>query len=74
MAQDTAAWKALQAHFDGIGSKLNMRELFVADPARFAKFRLEHAALKHCQHEELAIESNTCLQSINLISAVCGLD
>jgi len=34
---DTDAWKALQAHYDGAGSKLSMRTLFDEDPERFAK-------------------------------------
>jgi hypothetical protein len=32
-------WKALQAHYDSIGSKLKMTDLFAADPARFDAFR-----------------------------------
>ncbi len=35
----SAEWKALQAHYDSIGSKLKMTDLFAADPARFDAFR-----------------------------------
>jgi glucose-6-phosphate isomerase len=35
----SAEWKALQAHYDSIGSKLKMTDLFAADPDRFDAFR-----------------------------------
>lgn len=37
--QDLPAWRALQAHYDTIGSKLNMDQLFKDDPNRFDKFK-----------------------------------
>lgn len=37
--RDDGAFKALQNHFDNVGSKLHMRKLFDEDPRRFDKFR-----------------------------------
>ncbi len=34
----TAAWAALQAHFDSAGRHFDLREAFAADPRRFAAF------------------------------------
>ncbi|KAL2915712.1 glucose-6-phosphate isomerase [Polyrhizophydium stewartii] len=34
---NTLAWKALQAHYEQHGSKLQLKELFSSDPARFQK-------------------------------------
>ncbi|KAJ1626046.1 glucose phosphate isomerase a [Pavlovales sp. CCMP2436] len=39
-ATDSAAWKALQTHYDDEMKLARMRELFEADPARFEKFSL----------------------------------
>jgi len=39
--ESSPAWVALQNHFDTVGSKLNMREMFEADPERFSKFSLK---------------------------------
>jgi hypothetical protein len=36
---DMPAWRALQAHYVATGAHLDMRELFAADPQRFAKLR-----------------------------------
>lgn len=36
---EEAAWKELQAHYDSLGSKLNMLKMFQDDPTRFEKFR-----------------------------------
>ncbi|XP_022343170.2 glucose-6-phosphate isomerase-like [Crassostrea virginica] len=35
---EEAAWKELQAHYDSLGSKLNMLKMFQDDPTRFEKF------------------------------------
>ena len=60
----SAAWKALQAHFDAVGSKLNMRALFAADPARFEKLRsAQRAEDDHCI-EKLS----TTIKIINLFT------
>lgn len=40
--EQTPAWKALQAHFDGAGGQAKMRDLFEADGDRFKKFRYDH--------------------------------
>jgi hypothetical protein len=40
-ATDSAAWKALQAHFDGTMKDAHMRQLFAADPTRFAQHSLD---------------------------------
>ena len=40
-ATDSAAWKALQAHYDGKMKEASMRELFAADPTRFAQHSLD---------------------------------
>jgi glucose-6-phosphate isomerase len=37
----TAAWAALQEHFDGIGRKLDLRDAFQRDPGRFETFSQE---------------------------------
>nr|ABH11436.1 cytosolic glucose-6-phosphate isomerase [Diacronema lutheri] len=39
-APDSAAWKALQEHYDAQMKQAKMRELFASDPARFDKFSL----------------------------------
>jgi glucose-6-phosphate isomerase len=36
---DSAAWKALQAHYDQHGESINMRDLFETDANRFENFR-----------------------------------
>ncbi|EGD75435.1 glucose phosphate isomerase a [Salpingoeca rosetta] len=38
---DSAAWKALQEHYDTVGKSLNMRELFASDAKRFKDFSLK---------------------------------
>ena len=35
---DSPVWQALSAHY-GLISRLHMRDMFEADPERFAKFR-----------------------------------
>ena len=35
---ETAAWKALERHFEEFGNNFNLRELFQNDPERFNKF------------------------------------
>ena len=40
---ETASWKALQAHFDKTGSKLRMLDLFASDPKRFDRLSLTFA-------------------------------
>lgn len=37
--RDDPAFKALQDHYDKVGSKMHMRKLFDEDPERFDKFR-----------------------------------
>jgi len=39
-ATDSAAWRALQAHYDGKMKLTKMRDLFASDSARFDKFSL----------------------------------
>ena len=38
MSQESPAYTALVNHFEAQGKTMDMRELFAADPARFAKF------------------------------------
>lgn len=37
---DSVSWRALAAHYDAVGSKLEMRQMFAEDPDRFSKFSL----------------------------------
>ena len=37
--KDDPSFKALQNHYDSVGSKVHMRKLFEDDPKRFEKFR-----------------------------------
>ena len=37
--RDDPIFKALQEHFETVGSKIHMRKLFKDDPKRFDKFR-----------------------------------
>ena len=39
LIMDSAAWKALQEHYDTVGKDINMRDLFAADADRFKSFR-----------------------------------
>ncbi len=37
----TAAWTALQSHYDEVGQKLDLRQAFATDPGRFDRFSQE---------------------------------
>jgi hypothetical protein len=37
--RDDPSYKALQEHYEAVGSKIHMRKLFEEDPKRFEKFR-----------------------------------
>ncbi len=47
MASQTAAWKALTAHYEAQGKDLDMRKLFAADPERFDKFSATFGKIGH---------------------------
>ncbi|KAJ8330411.1 glucose-6-phosphate isomerase [Batrachochytrium dendrobatidis] len=63
---DKSAWKALQNHYDTVGCKLNLKELFAANPNRFDQLHTTFTANGSTQPELLLDYSKNILTSDTL--------
>lgn len=66
------AWQKLQQFYNENGSKLNIKNLFEQDPARFEKYRYKHKFYTKCYYKAkfyFLIKKMTLVQLFILVIA-----